>query len=137
MADQVFPKTGGRINILLVEDDPVAQRIVTRSLENVTCEVDIAGDGVEAIDKLLEKDFDLVLMDIRLPNLDGFELIRHIREKEESTQKHLPIVAMTGSALPTDYDRAMEAGADTYIIKPVLPEMITEIVRQHGPKRTS
>ncbi|MBF0496762.1 MAG: response regulator, partial [Deltaproteobacteria bacterium] len=95
------------------------------------------GDGVEAINKLLEKDFDLVLMDIRLPNLDGFELIRHIRMQEESTQKHIPIAAMTASALPSDYDRAMEVGADIYIVKPVTSEMIRKILRQYGPKQTS
>ncbi|MBF0510365.1 MAG: response regulator [Deltaproteobacteria bacterium] len=137
MAGNIFPKTGSRIRILLVEDDPLTQRVVTRSLEDITCEVDVAGDGVEAIDKLLEKDFDLILMDIRLPNLDGFELIRHIRTQEKSTQKHMLIVAMTATALPNDYDRAMEVGADIYIVKPVTPEKITEIVQQYGPKQTS
>ncbi|MBF0475735.1 MAG: response regulator [Deltaproteobacteria bacterium] len=137
MADQVCSKTGSGINMLLVEDDPPTQRMVTKSLENITCEVDVAGDGVEAIDKLLEKDFDLVLMDIRLPNLDGFELIRHIRIQEKSTPRHMLIVAMTATALPNDYDRAMEAGADIYIVKPVALEKITEIVMQYSPKQTS
>ncbi|MBF0527436.1 MAG: response regulator [Deltaproteobacteria bacterium] len=130
MENNVCVESSTRLNILLVEDDVTTQRIIARFLERVTCAIDIAGDGVEAIDKLLEKEFDLILMDIRLPNLDGFELIRYIREQEPETKKRVPIIAMTASELPEDYHRAMEAGADSYVLKPITPEIIEEILDQ-------
>ncbi|MBF0508215.1 MAG: response regulator, partial [Deltaproteobacteria bacterium] len=98
-------ESSGRLKILLIEDELSTQQIITKFLERLMCDVMIAGDGIEAIDNMMENDFDLILMDIRLPNLDGFELIRHFREQQVASKKRIPIVAMSGSGLPEDYNR--------------------------------
>ncbi|MBF0550744.1 MAG: response regulator [Deltaproteobacteria bacterium] len=130
MEDKAAIPAEVRLKILVVEDDPATQRVITRFLQNMQCEVDMADDGVEAINKILDKRFDLILMDIRLPNLDGFELISHIRAEEAETKKHIPIVAMTASSLPGDYEKAMAVGADAYLQKPLTPEQLVKVVKQ-------
>ncbi|MBF0527457.1 MAG: response regulator [Deltaproteobacteria bacterium] len=85
---------------------------------------------MDAINRIFDKKFDLILMDIRLPNLDGFELISHIRAQEDKTKKHIPIVAMTASGLPWDYEKATAVGADAYLQKPLTQEQLVEIVKQ-------
>jgi len=81
--------------------------------------VSVAGNGRDALAALEKEDFDLVLMDVQMPEMDGFEATAAIREKEQSTGRHLPIIAMTAHALKGDQERCLSAGMDAYISKPI------------------
>ncbi len=124
--DSSIPDISGFIKarILVVEDNPVNEKLVTVLLRNKDCEVTAVSDGVLAL-KTLEKDsFDLVLMDVQMPELDGFETTIRIREKEESTRTHIPIIAMTAYAMDGDREKCIAAGMDDYIAKPIKAEQL-------------
>ncbi|MEK6613140.1 MAG: response regulator [Gemmatimonadota bacterium] len=106
-----------RLRILLVEDDVVNQIIARKMLESLHCEVDIAIDGMQAVDKALMHPYDAVLMDCHLPLLDGYEATRRIRAAEGSNRR-LQIVALTASALDDERERCLEAGMDDFVSKP-------------------
>jgi two-component system sensor histidine kinase/response regulator len=108
-----------RARILLVEDNVVNQTLAVRLLEKRGYSVSIAGDGRKALTALAEGVFDAVLMDVQMPNMDGFEATAAIRETEKSTGKHIPIVAMTAHALKSDQVRCLSAGMDAYVSKPI------------------
>ena len=108
-----------RFEILVAEDNLVNQKLTVRLLEKRGFAVTVAGDGKLALDELERKSFDLVLMDVQMPNMDGFKTTAAIREKEKSTGKHIPIVAMTAHALKGDQERCLAAGMDAYVSKPV------------------
>ena len=108
-----------RARILLVEDNPVNQTLAVRLLEKRGYTVTITGNGREALAAYEEAQFDLVLMDVQMPEMDGFEATATIREKEKISGTHIPIVAMTANALKGDQERCLEAGMDGYISKPV------------------
>ena len=108
-----------RWRILLVEDNLVNQRLALRLLEKRGFEVTIAGDGQAALDELKKSVFDLVLMDVQMPTMDGFEATAAIREIEKLGRGHIPIVAMTAHALKGDQERCIAAGMDAYISKPI------------------
>jgi len=105
--------------ILLVEDNAVNQRLALRILERAGHIVALAGNGREALNTLQNHTFDLVLMDVQMPEMDGFEATRAIRESERGTSAHLPIIAMTAHAMTGDRERCIVAGMDDYISKPV------------------
>ncbi len=104
-------------SILVVDDDVRNLLALTPMLERWNLRVTAAGDGVEALETLTEDDFDLVLMDIMMPEMDGYETIRRIRA--ENKLRHLPIVALTAKAGQEDRDKCLAAGADDYLAKPV------------------
>jgi two-component system, sensor histidine kinase and response regulator len=81
--------------------------------------VTVAGDGREALSALEKDNFDVVLMDIQMPEMDGFEATAAIRQKEKFSGRHIPIIAMTANALKGDQERCLEAGMDAYIAKPI------------------
>jgi two-component system sensor histidine kinase/response regulator len=108
-----------RARILLAEDSPVNQTVALRLLEKRGYSVTIAGDGRAALAALEKASFDIVLMDLQMPEMDGLEATAAIRVKEESTGRHIPIVAMTAHALKGDQDRCLAAGMDAYISKPI------------------
>ncbi|HEY0702749.1 MAG TPA: response regulator [Candidatus Acidoferrales bacterium] len=108
-----------RARILLVEDNAVNQVLATRLLERRGYLVSVAGNGLEAIEALENRRFDLILMDIQMPEMDGFEATAAIREKEKTSGGHVPIIAMTANALKGDRERCLEAGLDGYISKPI------------------
>jgi PAS domain S-box-containing protein len=107
------------LRILLVEDNEVNQLLASHLLEKHGHRVVIAGNGRAALQQLEKETFDLILMDIQMPEMDGFEATAAIRKKEESTAKHLPIVAMTAHAMEGDRERCLAAGMDGYIAKPI------------------
>jgi two-component system, sensor histidine kinase and response regulator len=112
-------ETQNRARILLAEDNAINQTLAIRLLEKRGYAVTVAGDG-QAVLKALEKDcFDLVLMDIQMPGMDGFEATAAIREKEQRVGGHIPIIAMTAHALKGDQDRCIAAGMDGYVSKPI------------------
>src|SRR6185369_14034407 len=88
----------------------------------------VAENGREAIDRLRQESFDLVLMDVQMPEMDGFEATRAIRLEEQGTKRHLPIVAMTAHALKGDKERCLDAGCDGYLAKPIDSQSLYETV---------
>ena len=105
--------------MLLVEDNAVNQTLAIRLLEKRGYVCPVAGDGREALSALEKDNFDVVLMDIQMPEMDGFEATAAIREKEKHSGQHIPIIAMTANALKGDQERCLEAGMDGYIAKPI------------------
>lgn len=123
---------------LVVEDNSVNQRLVTRLLEKRSHKVVLAANGREALEVLANKTFDIVLMDGEMPEMDGFEATRLIREKEQMSGSHLPIIALTAHAMHGDKDRFMAAGMDGYVSKPIKPEeffsVIDDVLRRAAQK---
>jgi two-component system, sensor histidine kinase and response regulator len=107
------------LRILLTEDNLVNQRLATRLLEKRGHQVVVAGNGREALAALEKDTFDLVLMDIQMPEMDGLEATAKIREKENRTGGHLPIVALTAHAMKGDQELCFAAGMDDYLTKPI------------------
>jgi CheY-like chemotaxis protein len=114
--------------ILLAEDNLVNQKLAVRLLEKQGHHVQVAGDGREALQKLKEEDFDLVLMDVQMPVMGGFEAAAAVREMEKGTGKHIPIVALTAHAIKGDRERCLAAGMDGYIAKPIRPQELFELI---------
>lgn len=119
---------GNPLKILLSEDNLVNQKLAVKLLEKQGWEVMVAGNGKEAVE-LIERDgFDLVLMDVQMPEMDGIEATRVIREKEKCSGKHIPIIALTAHAMKKDRNACLEAGMDSYISKPIkVKELFEEI----------
>lgn len=105
--------------VLLVEDNAVNQTLALRLLEKNGFAVTLAGDGQAALDEIEKNRFDIVLMDIQMPRMDGMAATAAIRAREKLTGEHLPIVAMTAHALKGDEERCMAAGMDRYLAKPI------------------
>ncbi len=112
-------ETQNRARILLAEDNAVNQHLAVRLLEKRGYTVSVAGDGQLTVAALEKETFDLVLMDIQMPNMDGFEATSTIREREARTGGHIPIIAMTAHALKDDEERCLAAGMDGYVSKPI------------------
>ncbi len=116
------------LQILLVEDNPMNQRLAQILLEREGHKVSIAANGKQAIDRLESGSFDMILMDIQMPEMDGLEATRIIRSRN-SPLKEIPIVAMTAHAMKGDRERFLASGMDDYISKPILPERLREVIR--------
>ena len=110
------------LHVLVVEDSRVNQKLATALLEKHGHTAGVAGDGREAIDAVFAEDFDVVLMDVQMPVMDGFEATVEIRRREEGTGRHVAIVAMTAHAMKGDKERCIESGMDEYVPKPIRPE---------------
>jgi signal transduction histidine kinase/CheY-like chemotaxis protein len=130
------PRTdrGVSCRILLTEDNLVNQRVARRILEKAGHMVAIAENGKVALKMLEGQTFDLILMDVQMPEMGGFEATARIREKEEVTARHIPIVAMTAHAMTGDRERCLDAGMDDYLAKPVAASTLLEMVAQYSPK---
>ena len=114
------PETRLQGRVLLVEDNPVNQRVAERLLDLHGLDVTAVGDGREAVERLASEPFDLVLMDCLMPVMDGYMATRLWRERERASGSgHLPIVAMTANAMAGDRERCLAAGMDDYISKPL------------------
>lgn len=119
-------------SILLAEDNPISQRVVSVMLEKMGGSVDIAADGQEALKALQSKDYDLVLMDIQMPNLDGIETTRKIRTGNGSLKNpDVPIIALTAYAMVGDADRFIQKGMNDYLSKPLKPEALLNTVNKY------
>ncbi len=121
-------RLGRALRILLAEDNPVNQRLTLRLLEKRGHTVVAAADGVEALEALDRHAFDLVLMDVQMPRMDGFQVTAILREREKLTGGHLPIFAMTAHVLKGDEERCLTAGMDGYIPKPISPQALIAVV---------
>jgi signal transduction histidine kinase/CheY-like chemotaxis protein len=120
------------LRILLAEDNAVNQVLAVRLLEKRGHTVTIAGNGKEALAALEKQSFDLVLMDVQMPEMDGFEATAAIRGKEKSSGNHLPVIAMTAHAMVGDKERCLEAGMDDYIAKPIRPEELSDLLKRYS-----
>jgi signal transduction histidine kinase/DNA-binding response OmpR family regulator len=112
-------EAGRRLKILLAEDNPVNQTLALRLLEKRGYAVSVAGNGCEALARIEKEQFDLVLMDVQMPEMDGFEATASVRQREQRSGKHLRIIAMTAHALKGDEERCLAAGMDAYVSKPI------------------
>jgi two-component system sensor histidine kinase/response regulator len=131
-------ETRHRTKILLAEDNAVNQTLAVRLLEKRGYAVSVAGDGHTAIAAFEKESFDLVLMDIEMPGMDGFEATAKIREKDKLSGEHTPIVAMTAHALKGDQERCIAAGMDSYVSKPIrTSELISAIETQLASRRSA
>lgn len=119
------------LHILLAEDNAVNQKLVIRLLEKRGHIVVVANDGKEALAAQENESFDLILMDIQMPEMDGFEATTAIRQKEKGTDTHIPIIAMTAHAMKGDREKCLEAGMDGYVSKPIKTEELFEVLE--GP----
>ena len=124
----VHIQTIARRRILLAEDHPVSQRLAVKLLEKQGHEVSVAANGAEALELFARRDFDLVLMDVEMPEMDGLAATRAIREQEQAGSRHVPIVAMTAHALKGDSERFLAAGMDGYISKPIRAQDLAAVI---------
>jgi signal transduction histidine kinase/ActR/RegA family two-component response regulator len=118
--------------ILLAEDNVVNQRVVVRLLEREGHQVVLASNGREAVAAWLRQPFDLILMDLQMPEMDGFETTYQIRQAETRTKVRIPIVALTAHAMNGDRERCLNAGMDGYLTKPIRQNDLREIVSRHA-----
>jgi len=119
----------GDLRILLVEDNPVNQKVGTRILSRHGVLADVAANGLEALEATARQPYDVVLMDVQMPEMDGFEATRRIRGRENWTQPW--IVAMTAGALEGDRELCLEAGMDDYVSKPVRVDDLMAALRRY------
>jgi two-component system, sensor histidine kinase and response regulator len=114
------PRKGRRLRILLAEDDPVNQRVAVAMLRKLGHQAIVVDDGQEALDRLGNDTFDVVLMDVQMPRLDGYAATQAIRARAAATgARRLPIVAMTAHAIKGDRERCLDADMDDYLSKPI------------------
>jgi CheY-like chemotaxis protein len=127
--------------VLLAEDNLVNQTLAMRILERLGHEVQIVNNGKEALRQAQAKEFDLILMDVQMPEMDGLEATTAIRDAEAGTGKHIPIVAMTAHAMKGDREKCLSAGMDGYLSKPVrideLKQVMSEIQKKQSMRQSS
>jgi two-component system sensor histidine kinase/response regulator len=121
---------GRRARVLVVEDTKVTPRVATRVLEKIGYDYDVAENGRIAVEMVKHSQFDLILMDCRMPEMDGFQATRAIRALERSTGSHVPIVAMTANAMDRDREACLESGMDDFLAKPInIGELRTKLAQ--------
>jgi CheY-like chemotaxis protein len=124
------------LHLLLVEDSVVNQKLAVTLLQKNGHQVTVANDGQEAVAALESQRFDLVLMDVQMPTMDGYQATAKIRQRERQTGGHIPIVAMTALAMKGDRESCLAAGMDAYVSKPIRAqqvfEAITAALRHHA-----
>jgi signal transduction histidine kinase/CheY-like chemotaxis protein len=125
------------LNVLLAEDNAVNQRLAVRLLEKRGHRVAVASNGREALVALEKEKFDLIFMDVQMPEMDGIEATVAIREKEKSTGVHLPIIALTAHAMKGDREQCLTAGMDGYLTKPIRPQELDEILEGYLARRSA
>lgn len=136
------PATGGRGRILLAEDNAINQMVAVDTLSMLGYDVDIAGNGLEALELAESRRYVAVLMDCQMPKMDGYTATTRLREHEDPGE-HVPIIAMTAGALTEDRQRCLDAGMDDHLSKPIDPDQLQaaldrwtrEAAEHHGPGR--
>jgi len=132
------PKLSERLplRVLLCDDNAINQKVASRLLAQMGYQPDLAGNGLEALAALEKKKYDMIFMDVQMPEMDGLEATRIIRERQHDKSRfpnyngHIIIVAMTASAMPGDRDKCISAGMDDYLAKPVRPEDMRGVVER-------
>ena len=124
-----------QVAVLIAEDNPINQKVLQRLIERHGHFVEVAANGRETLRLLVEREFNLVLMDIQMPEMDGLEATREIRRRERQTGNHQTIVAMTAHAIAGDRERCLEAGMDDYLSKPVSVQQLEQLLDRIGSLR--
>ena len=132
-AEDLAPAEGPPLQILVVEDNAVNQQLAVLLLEKLEHAADVAGDGAEAIQALERRRYDVVLMDVVMPTMDGLEATRRIRQRWSEAERPR-IIAMTGGGLPGDRETCLAAGMDDYLTKPVRLAELARVLRRARPK---
>jgi CheY-like chemotaxis protein/HPt (histidine-containing phosphotransfer) domain-containing protein len=122
-----------RGTVLLVEDNDINQMVAVGILTGLGYRADVAGDGVQALEMAGRQAYDAILMDCRMPRMDGFTATAELRRREERGAAHTPIIAMTASALVADRERCLAAGMDDYLAKPVNPGELADTLQRWVP----
>lgn len=118
----------GQVTILVAEDNDVNQMVVEQILETTGHSFTIVANGREALDLYHELQPALVLMDVSMPDIDGLEATKAIREAEKETGRHIPIIGLTAHALKGDREMCLEAGMDDYMSKPISPDKLISVI---------
>jgi|HubBroStandDraft_6_1064221.scaffolds.fasta_scaffold00923_13 PAS domain S-box-containing protein len=126
---------GACLRVLLAEDNLVNQRLAVRLLEKRGHRVVVASTGLEALEALEKESFDLVLMDVQMPEMDGLEATATIREKEKSSGLHQAVVALTAHAMKGDREKCLAAGMDGYLTKPIRPQELDQLLETYAARR--
>ncbi|MGB2823303.1 MAG: response regulator [Phycisphaerae bacterium] len=128
-----------QLRVLLAEDNPVNQRLTASLLDRAGHKVTVAGDGREAVEAFERDDFDLILMDVQMPVMDGFEAVAAIRRREGQGRpaRHVPIVALTAHAMKGDREKCLTAGMDDYLSKPIKSRDLVDVIERNVPAAIS
>jgi two-component system sensor histidine kinase/response regulator len=118
-----------RTRILLAEDNPLNQKLAVALLKKAGFTIDAVENGKQAVESLSRKSYDLILMDVQMPEMDGFEATRIIRERKDE-RRNTPIVAMTAHAMKGDRERCLAGGMDDYVSKPIEPQELLDAIRK-------
>jgi len=124
------------LRVLVAEDNAVNQRLASRLLEKRGHRVTVMVNGRNALEALANQTFDLVLMDLQMPEMDGFEATAAIREREKDNGGHIPIIALTAHAMKGDMERCLAAGMDGYLSKPIRPQELDDLLEKYLARRT-
>jgi two-component system sensor histidine kinase/response regulator len=119
------------LRVLVAEDNQVNQRLAVRLFEKRGHHVTVAGNGREALDALVKDTFDLVFMDVQMPEMDGIEATAEIREREKDTARHQIVIALTAHAMKSDRERCLASGMDDYLSKPIRPPELDKILEKY------
>jgi CheY-like chemotaxis protein len=130
-------RTVPELTVLLAEDNVVNQKLAKRLLENMGHVVTLAANGEDAVRAHAAGRFDLILMDVQMPEMNGFEATARIREREKTTGEHVQIVALTAHAIQGDRDRCLAAGMDDYLSKPLNASALAEKLQSVGARLSS
>jgi CheY-like chemotaxis protein len=120
--------------VLVAEDNALIQEILVRQFELLGLRVTVVSDGLQAVEAARTEHFAMIFMDCQMPNMDGFEATKAIREGERSSGEHLPIVAMTASAFREDREACLAAGMDDYLAKPVRLRELRRMIKRWAPE---
>lgn len=124
-------------HILLAEDNEVNQIVAAEHLQSLGCSVDIVGNGREAVDAFIEGNYDLVLMDCQMPEMDGFQAVSAIRKYETAANAHVPVIALTAHASPEDRENCLAAGMDDHLTKPFRREQLAALLEAFLPEEAN
>ena len=128
--------TANALRILVAEDNPVNQKLAARLLEKRGHSAKVVSNGREALEALQQESYDLVLMDVQMPVMDGFEAAAELRNLEKKTRLHVPVVALTAHAMKGDRERCLAAGMDGYLSKPIRAKDLDEVLEKFSPQQT-
>jgi CheY-like chemotaxis protein len=124
------------LRVLVAEDNRVNQLVATKLLERMGHVVEVVADGAAAVERFLTMSFDIILMDVHMPGMSGLDAARSIREYEGATGAHIPIIALTASAMKQDHQRCIQAGMDDFLTKPFIVEELRRRLVRHSSRAT-